>query len=213
MTLSAAAQDGWDYYKVFDAQSAYLQSDGIEKSASGTKAGQVCVATGSIYGTRDAGRAWYEHSKKVLEAAGFVESRLEQGPCYLHGPDKLEAVAHTHVDDFLIAFKMASTSYNDALKHPVHELHLKQQIGTVVYCGRTISRDDNHIKVSLVKSALGLACMSIDLDGRTLDSARTSTEMTGYRVGTVVVVGTAVSARLVRWCVSGSSETGQGDDL
>ena len=30
MTLSAAAQDGWDL-NVFDAQSAYLQSDGIER--------------------------------------------------------------------------------------------------------------------------------------------------------------------------------------
>ena len=30
MTLSAAAQDGWDY-NVFDAQSPYLHSDGIER--------------------------------------------------------------------------------------------------------------------------------------------------------------------------------------
>ena len=101
MTLSAAAQSGWDY-SVFDAQSAYLQSDGIKRllllrmphnnPPLGTKPGQVFVATGSIYGTRDAGRAWYEHSKKVLEAAGFAESRLEQGLYYLHGPSGLEAL-------------------------------------------------------------------------------------------------------------------------
>ena len=85
MTLSAASQSGWDY-SVFDAQSAYLQSDGIKRllllrmphknPPPGTKPGQVFVATGSIYGTRDALRAWFEHSKKVLEAAGFLESRL-----------------------------------------------------------------------------------------------------------------------------------------
>ena len=85
MTLSAASQSGWDY-GVFDAQSAYLQSDGIKRllllrmphknPPPGTKPEQVFVATGSIYGTRDAGRAWYEHSKKVLEAAGFVESKV-----------------------------------------------------------------------------------------------------------------------------------------
>ena len=112
---------------MFDAQSAYLQSDGIERllllrmphknPPPGTKPGQVFVATGSIYGTRDAGRAWYEHSKKVLEAAGFVESRLEQGLYYLHGPSGLEAVVHTHVDDFLSAFKKASKKYKDALQH------------------------------------------------------------------------------------------------
>ena len=65
----------------------------------GTKPGQVFVATGSIYGTIDAGRAWYEHKE-----AGFAESRLEQGLYYLHGPSGLEALVHTHVDDFLSAF-------------------------------------------------------------------------------------------------------------
>ena len=106
MTLSAATQDGWDC-NVFDAQSAYLQSHGIERlllMRMPHKTGQVFVATSSICGTRDAGRAWYEHSKKVLEAARFVESRLEQCLFYLHGPDGPEAIAHTHVHDFLNAF-------------------------------------------------------------------------------------------------------------
>ena len=65
----------------------------------------------------DAGRTWYEHSQIVLEAAGFVESRLEQGLYYLHGPSGLEAFAHRHVDDFLVAFKKASKKYKDALQH------------------------------------------------------------------------------------------------
>ena len=95
----------------------------------GTKPGQVFVASGSIYGTRDAGRAWYEHSKQMLEAAGFVESKLEQGLYYLHGPSGLEALVHTHVDDFLSAFKKASKKYKDALQQLVRELHLKQQSG------------------------------------------------------------------------------------
>ena len=157
MTLSAAAQSGWDN-SVFDAQSAYLQSDGIERQLllrmphknppPGTKPTQVFVASGSIYGTRNAGRAWYEHSKKVLEAAGFVESRLEQGLYYLDGPSGLEALVHTHVDDFLSAFKKASKKYKDTSQHLVRELHMKQQSGLVVYCGRTICRDGNHIKVT-----------------------------------------------------------------
>ena len=137
MTLSAAAQDGRDY-NVFDAQSAYLQSNGIErllllrmlhkKPPPGTKPGQVYNATGSIYGTGDAGRAWYEHSKKVLETAGFMESRLEQGFCYLHGPSGLEAVAHTHADDFLVAFKKASKRYKDALQHLVQRASLEATV-------------------------------------------------------------------------------------
>ena len=50
----------------------------------------------------------------MLEAAGFVESRLEQGLFYLPGPSGLEAVVHTHVDDFLSAFQKASKKYKDA---------------------------------------------------------------------------------------------------
>ena len=84
MTLSAAAQDGRDY-NVFDgqsvSQSVYLQSDGIERllllrmanedPPLGTKPGQVFATTGSINGTRNAGRAGDEHSNEVLEAGGF----------------------------------------------------------------------------------------------------------------------------------------------
>ena len=136
---------------------------------------------GSIYGTRDARRARYDHSEKVLEAAGFVESRVEQGLHNQLGPDGLDAVAYTHVDDFLIAFRKASKAHRDALKHLVHKRHLKHQTGTFVYCGRTISRHGNHIKLTQAKSTLGLEYMSTDLAGRTLESALTSTEITGYR--------------------------------
>ena len=55
-----------------------------------------------------------------------MESRLEQGLYYLHGSSGLEAIAHTHVDDFLVAFKKASKRYKDALQH-------LQQSGTVVH--------------------------------------------------------------------------------
>ena len=122
-------------------------ADASQKSASWDEA-RASVATGSIYGTRDAGRARHEHSKKVLEAAGFVESSLEQDLYYLHGPSGLEAVVHTHVDDFLSAFRKVSKKYNDAFQKLVHELHLIQQPGLVVYCGRTICRDGNHNKVT-----------------------------------------------------------------
>ena len=65
MTLLAAAQDGWRY-NVFDAPSAYLQSDGVERLLllrmphknlpPGRNQGKCFVATVSIYGTQDAGR-------------------------------------------------------------------------------------------------------------------------------------------------------------
>ena len=76
-----------------------------------------------------------------------------------------EALVHTHVDDFLSASKKASKEYKDALQHLVHELYLKQQSGLLVYCGRTICRDGNHIKVTQTRSTMSLECLRIDLAG------------------------------------------------
>ena len=45
----------------------------------------------------------------------------------MHGLSGLETVAHTHVDDFSIAFKKASKTYKNAMKHFVHELHLENR--------------------------------------------------------------------------------------
>ena len=114
MTLSVAAQSGWITACSMPSQRTSSQTASrvycccgcrTKNPPPGTKPGEVFVATGSIYGMRDAGRAWYEHSKKVLEAAGFAESRLEQCLYYLHGPSGLETLVHTHVDDFLSAYQ------------------------------------------------------------------------------------------------------------
>ena len=45
--------------------------------------------------------------------------------------DARKAIAHTHVDDFLIVFRKASKAHNNALKHLPHARHLKQQTGTI----------------------------------------------------------------------------------
>ena len=120
-------------------------------------------------------------ARKGSKLLGSRCQKLEQGLYYLPGPDGPEAVAHAHVDAFLIAFREASQAYRDALKHLVHALHLMQQVGSVVYCGRTISKDCSRIKVTQAKSTLARECTGIDLVGRTLESALTSAEVTGYR--------------------------------
>ena len=206
---SAGAQDGWDY-NVFDALSAYLQSDGIYRllmlrmphkhQTPGMKPGQLFVATGSIDGTRDAGRACHEQNKSVLEAAGFVESKLDQGLYYVHGPDGPEAFAHTHVDDFLIAFWKASKAYRDVLENLVHTLHLKQQTRMVVCCGRTISKDGRRSDTGKV-DAWPRVCEH--RSGRTNTGKRTHERGNHWipkLAGTIDVVGTAVADLCV--CVS-----------
>ncbi len=71
-----ASQPGWTI-ESYDATTAYLQSEGIarllllrlprQNSPPGTQPCQVVRANGSIYGTRDAGRAFYHHLKKVFK--------------------------------------------------------------------------------------------------------------------------------------------------
>ncbi len=75
VVVLASSQSGWET-ATFDAASAYLQSGGIERTlllklptefpCIGMHPGQVVRATGSIYGTKDAGRAWYIFFRGVM---------------------------------------------------------------------------------------------------------------------------------------------------
>ena len=106
--------------------------------------------------------AWYVHCKKVLEAAGFVESRLEQGFYYLPGPDGLEAVAHTHVDDWF------QEGLQDIQGCPeAYCAHSSRE--ATVWHRRAMWLDhfqgcESHT-VNQAKSQLGLEYLSIDLAG------------------------------------------------
>ncbi len=66
--------------------------------------GQIVLAAGSIYGTYDAGRSWYKHSKQTYSLEKFFESPLEKA-FYIHrnASGVVTAVLHTHVDDVLAA--------------------------------------------------------------------------------------------------------------
>ena len=128
-----------------------------------------------------AGRARHEHSKKVLEAAGFVESNLEQDLYYLHGPSQLQAVVHTHVDNFLSAVRKVSKKYNDALQ----KLVSRASFETTVRLGCVLRKDHLQRRQShqgdTLKSTMSLECMNTDLAGRTLESPLTNADFTGYR--------------------------------
>ena len=72
LVLSCAAQEHWSCGSA-DAASAYLQARGIERllllmmpKRQPPPAGEVRVARGSIYGTRDGCRSWYQHFRDRL---------------------------------------------------------------------------------------------------------------------------------------------------
>ena len=97
-----------------DAPSAYLQGKDVERTLllrcphpppPGIKKGTVFRARASIYGTRDAGRRWWERLREVLVEAGWIESNLEK--CFFrfyNKNGKLAGLLISHVDDLLIGF-------------------------------------------------------------------------------------------------------------
>ena len=139
MTLSAASQSGWDY-SVFDAQSAYLQSDGIKRLAvadASQKSASWDEARASVccfwFDLRDE-RCWTCVVRKCLRQLVLWSQSWNKvsTTCMDHLDLRLSC---THMSTtFLSAFKKASKKYKDALQHLVHELYLKQQSGLVVYC-------------------------------------------------------------------------------
>ena len=96
VTICHGAQEGWER-EGFDAKTAYLQPGAVGKVFNrilmlrlpkafpppGKRPGQVVMANGAIYGTKDAGRHWYLYLRAVLLDHGMTESRLEKGPLQL----------------------------------------------------------------------------------------------------------------------------------
>ena len=91
LTLLAAVQNGWTL-ESYDARTAFLQSGQITREllfklpkgdlappGMTTDENQVVWANGSVYGTRDAGRAWYVYLRHTLVGLGFRERMLEHG--------------------------------------------------------------------------------------------------------------------------------------
>ena len=100
-------------------------------------------------------------ARKCSRQLVLRSSRLEQGLYYLHGPPGLEALVHTRMSTtFCLRPRKPPRNARMLCEHLVHELHLKRQSGLVVYCGRTIFRDGNHIKVTQTRSTMSLECMS-----------------------------------------------------
>ena len=125
LVLSCAAQEHWSCGSA-DAASAYLQAGGggIERllllvvpeqqAPPGCEPGEVRVARGSLYGTRGAGRSWYQYFRGRLGDKFRVhESALEKGFFLYDFNGRLTFVTVGHVDDL-------SYAYDTLCKSPRH---------------------------------------------------------------------------------------------
>ena len=65
----------------------------------------ILKLTGSVYGLRNAPRAWYQRVKKDLEALGWRIHQLDQCVFVKYDGDELVGICGVYVDDFIIAGK------------------------------------------------------------------------------------------------------------
>ena len=148
LVLSCAAQEHWSCGSA-DAASAYLQAGGIERllllmmpkrqPPPGCEPGEVRVARGSIYGTPNAGRSWYQHFRD-RRANNFRdhESALEKG-LYLHEFNgRLTCVTVTHVDDLFYAYDSRCKTTKSLLDAIVSEFNMSRKQDDFVLCSRRV---------------------------------------------------------------------------
>ena len=114
--------------------------------------GEVRVARGSIYGTRDAGRSWYQHFRDRLANKFRVhESALEKGLYEFNG--RLTFVTVTHVDDLFYAYDTRCKTNNSLLEASVKGFNMSRKQDDFVFCG------------SRVRVTLGAVIVSQELAG------------------------------------------------
>ena len=102
--LSVVQVNKWNCYTL-DVKTAYLQGDEIRrevylKPPSEGKWNGLWRLKKTVYGLKDAAKAWYNKVVKVVEELGGERSRLEPNIFFWKNKKKLKGILCSHVDDF-----------------------------------------------------------------------------------------------------------------
>ena len=102
--LAVMKLKGWRCYSL-DVKTAYLQGDEIQrevylKPPSEGDWNGLWKLKKTVYGLKDAAKAWYGKVVKVVEELGGVRSRLEPNIFFWKQGCKVKGILCTHVDDF-----------------------------------------------------------------------------------------------------------------
>ncbi|CAE7853393.1 RE2, partial [Symbiodinium necroappetens] len=135
-----------------DASTAYLQSKGISRTLilrpprpppPGISPHDLLRARGSIYGTKDAGRAWWKKLYKTLKKHSWLMSRIEAALFYLVEGGQLIGVMISHVDDLYCTGE--GERYEATLNELEKELHLKIKRSEFRFCGKNVKQTNGAI--------------------------------------------------------------------
>ena len=161
LVLSCAALEHWSCGSA-DAASAYLRAGGIERllllmmpkrqPPPGCEPGEVRVARGSIYGTRDAGintcvtnlRATFE-SMRLLWKKGLYLYEFNGRLTFV-----------THVDDLFYAYDTRCKTTKSLLDAIVKEFYMSRKLDDFVFLWQARSCDTEALIVSLISCSDGI---------------------------------------------------------
>eukprot|EP00435_Cladocopium_sp_Y103_P049373 s347_g14.t2 len=138
-----------------DASTPRLQSNGISRllllrpprpPPPGISPHDLLRALGSIYGTKDAGRAWWKKLFKTLRYYNWIMSRIEHALFFLVVDGKLCGILITHVDDLFCAGE--GQQFHDSIEALEKDIHLKINKGKFRFCGKNVfQREDFSIEI------------------------------------------------------------------
>ncbi|CAE7352234.1 RE2 [Symbiodinium sp. CCMP2456] len=149
-----------------DASTAYLQSKGISRTLilrpprpppPGISPHDLLRARGSIYGTKDAGRAWWKKLYKTLKRHSWLMSRIEAALFYLVEGGRLIGVMISHVDDLYCTGE--GERYETTLNELEKELHLKIKRSEFRFCGKNVKQTNGAIELDQYDAIEGVDYM------------------------------------------------------
>ena len=141
----------WTCYSL-DVKTAYLQGDEIQREVylrppKEGDWGGLWKLRKTVYGLKDAAKAWYEKVVKVVEELGGIRSRLEPNIFFWRKSNKVSGVLCTHVDDFCYG---GTESF---LKETIGKLREKLKVGEqeskrFKYIGVTVEQREKEISIN-----------------------------------------------------------------
>ena len=156
-----------------DASTAYLQSQGISRllilrsprpPPPAVSSTDLLRAKGSIYGTKDAGRAWWKKLYRILVSHGWKMSKIEPALFYLVIKGKLCGILITHVDDLFCAGE--GSEFKATIDMMEKEIHLKVKKEEFRFCGKNLIQRNGSIEIDQFDAIESIDYMVLSKDRR-----------------------------------------------
>jgi hypothetical protein len=159
LALAIVTTKGWEVHQM-DVKNAFLHGDLSEDIYMEQPPGfiqdssLVCRLKKSLYGLKQASRAWYAKMDSYLLSQNFVRCKYDPNVYMLRTIDSL-LILVLYVDDILITGSL--TSSISMVKWILHDRFLMMDMGPLHYfLGLEISQDASGIKISQAKYAQDL---------------------------------------------------------